>query len=622
MGLARPLLIPLLNRHGASRVAREMSEALSTRLSTLSVFAVDDIVGQPNHGFPEISPTFVRIASIRLSHDSTDSTPPAISLNPSLIGLSDFTSHVGTGPGPGLGCLDGAECKQPIPKLCIREFVVGCQPSRVRQADRTIRRGLGRKRGVSRARAATGKGAKSGKHQMAKMHLGTLVVPRQMYETGVAESLRQMRELVGINTVMTFTHHHVQRQYRPGYSKQTDSEGNDMTDVFVRTNPKYYANPKLQGKDFKDKFADRDILDELVEAGKPHGMKIYGRILEGYVITGAIPGLEPWAEIDENGERTNHVCFNNPGYQRYWKSVIEDLIRSHPNLDGFKFGQERGGPMHAALSKNTPGHCFCRFCRAKAKRLGIDVNEARKGLKALREFGVKAKSGETIPDGNFVTWMRILMEHPDLLKWEKMWMDSREGYRKRMYKQIKRLNPKVHVGWHIDHSMTWDTFQRASWDYGTMGPYSDWLSVAVYFDSYGRRSLGHFNRGYRKVLLGDLPDDQAYSTYLRWLGMDPANEPKLSEHETACTSMSADYVYQECKRAVDRVAGKAKVYGRPGFDMPGYPCDVQKREVYDAATAALEAGVDGLWCGREWEELQPKNAEAFGNAVRDWERQH
>ena len=104
------------------------------------------------------------------------------------------------------------------------------------------------------------------------------------------------------------------------------------------------------------------------------------------------------------------------------------------------------------------------------------------------------------------------------------------------------------------------------------------------------------------------------------MGFDADKEPNLAAHEKGCVSMSSDYVYRECKRVVDRVAGKAKVYGRPGFDMPKYKCDVQPKEVYDAATAALRAGVDGLWCGREWEELQPKNAQAFGNAVRDWEK--
>jgi hypothetical protein len=52
--------------------------------------------------------------------------------------------------------------------------------------------------------------------------------------------------------------------------------------------------------------------------------------------------------------------------------------------------------------------------------------------------------------------------------------------------------------------------------------------------------------------------------------------------------------------------------------MPGYDCGITPAQVYDAVTAALKAGVDGLWCGREWDELREKNIRAFGKAVRDF----
>ena len=55
--------------------------------------------------------------------------------------------------------------------------------------------------------------------------------------------------------------------------------------------------------------------------------------------------------------------------------------------------------------------------------------------------------------------------------------------------------------------------------------------------------------------------------------------------------------------------------------MPGYDCGVRPEEVYEAVIAALRAGVNGLWCGREWDELDRGNIVAFGNAVRDWLKQ-
>ena len=68
---------------------------------------------------------------------------------------------------------------------------------------------------------------------------------------------------------------------------------------------------------------------------------------------------------------------------------------------------------------------------------------------------------------------------------------------------------------------------------------------------------------------------------------------------------------------VKAVSGETQVQARPGFDMPGYDCNVTPEQVYSAVRQALNAGVDGLWCGREWDELKPENAEAFGKAIKD-----
>jgi hypothetical protein len=76
-------------------------------------------------------------------------------------------------------------------------------------------------------------------------------------------------------------------------------------------------------------------------------------------------------------------------------------------------------------------------------------------------------------------------------------------------------------------------------------------------------------------------------------------------------------VAAEIQRVLKAVKGTARVYARPGFDMPGYDCNVQPDEVRAAVEACLKAGVDGFWVGREWGELTPKNAQAFGDALRD-----
>jgi hypothetical protein len=453
-----------------------------------------------------------------------------------------------------------------------------------------------------------------------QMLIGTPVLPVYLYEKGIPEALREMQEIAAINTVMTFSHTFQFRQYRKDFTPLTNGDGKEITDVFVKTNPDYYQRKEWQGKIPDAKYADRDILDELSEAAKPLGMKVYSRILEPYVITGAIPGFEDFAEINTDGETSKNVCFNHPGYIGYWHSVIEDLIRSHPHLNGFKFGQERGGPIMGSLG-GEKATCFCKHCIALAKSRGINTGGAREGMKALQQFGIGVmKNGEVPRDGFFVSFFRIISQYPDLLSWEKLWMDSREEQRKRMYKQIKAINPLVEVGWHIDHGMTWDLITRTFNDYSTMGPYSDWLSIAVYFDSIGRRSRNHYEKFYQKLLFGDASPQYSYPMYLSMLGLDPEKEPALEEHQKKDTPFSSEYVYNECLRAVKTVNKTAKIYARPGFDMPGYNCNISYQQVYDAVTRALDAGVDGLWCGREWNEIKPENAKAFGDAVRNYKR--
>lgn len=446
--------------------------------------------------------------------------------------------------------------------------------------------------------------------------VGTMVMAEDLYEKGIAAELDRMQALGAINTVMPFSHNHVARQYKPNYAPKTDKEGRTITDIYVKTNPKYYKNPEWGYRDPKDLYANRDILDELGEACAERNMKVYARILEPYVITGLIPGLEDYAEVDSTGEKGRNVCYNHPGYIDYWKGVIDDLIISHPNLHGFKFGQERGGPFFEAL-KNNAVTCFCTHCVEKAKNRGVDAQRARVGFNAFKDFSKKAKEGEAPIDGFFATFLRILSEYPETLAYERFSKASREDQRKRMYAQIKKLNPAVQVGWHVDHSMGWSLGMRSFWPYDDMVGHSDWLSIALYFGSMGRRSYGHFKSNYQNLLFADADKETAYKMYLSINGMDPEQQPSLAEQENGGTEMHAEYVYKEAKRAVDNINGRAKVYGRIGFDHPGYNTDIQPEQVYEGTQEMFRAGVDGVFCGREWEELQEKNIVAFGNAVRD-----
>ncbi len=74
------------------------------------------------------------------------------------------------------------------------------------------------------------------------MFIGAPVLPLYLYETGITETLDAMQAPAGVNTVMTFSHTHVFRQYRPGFAPLYDENGYEITDVFVRTHATYYQH--------------------------------------------------------------------------------------------------------------------------------------------------------------------------------------------------------------------------------------------------------------------------------------------------------------------------------------------------------------------------------------------
>jgi hypothetical protein len=105
----------------------------------------------------------------------------------------------------------------------------------------------------------------------------------------------------------------------------------------------------------------------------------------------------------------------------------------------------------------------------------------------------------------------------------------------------------------------------------------------------------------------------------------PAAEIQLGEMES--TSMPPEYVAEETKRCLAGVSGKAKVYPGVGFDVPWHlpeggvgPRPSDPELANQTTMAALTAGAHGLVASRDYDEIQTRNIEAYGNAVRDFSK--
>lgn len=440
-------------------------------------------------------------------------------------------------------------------------------------------------------------------------------MPPYVFDNGAEDVFADMKDRARINAALIFPSNIVGYQYRRKHEQHAES-GKTIDEIFVRTDPKYYEGTPYCLKPMEESaYSGRDVLDEAIDAGGKHGIDIYARILEAYRITDYNASLEAVAEVNQGDKPVDCPCFNHPDYLNYVLANWEDTLRLHPGLKGLKYGQERGSPMGAALAGEETS-CFCEYCQRKAReRFHFDLDRARSGWRALIELGEAAANHETRPaDGWLASILRIWMRYPEVLAHHRMWLESREDHRRAIYELGKSINPELQIGWHIDHHWCWDLMGRAALDFADMTPHSDWLSIALYFDAAGPRMAGHFSRGPGRCFLGDLPKDLGLEAYRHFVGQNPAVEPSL-EAMTQDAPLSAEHVYAETKRAVDRVNGQAKVYARVGFDLPMHNTKTTPEQVERAITRALDAGPDGLFLTREYHEVAPENLAAARRAI-------
>ena len=258
--------------------------------------------------------------------------------------------------------------------------------------------------------------------------------------------------------------------------------------------------------------------------------------------------------------------------------------------------------------------CFCTYCLDAARKEGINVERARKGFLALEEWIQGTKGGKKPVDGAFVTFWRILVEHPEVLGWERLWNEGlRDTYRD-MYSLAHTVVRSKPIGWHIWHTNSFAPFYRAEQDYAEFSKYSDYLKVVMYNNCGGPR-MARYVQNVNSTLFGDLTPEQTLE-FIYGVQQYP-NEKSLDR--ISREGLSADYVLRETQRAVAGVGSNVKVWPGIDIDIPTGSDEkkTQPDDVYQAVKAAFNGGAHGVILSRKYSEMKLANLKAAGRAVRD-----
>jgi hypothetical protein len=171
------------------------------------------------------------------------------------------------------------------------------------------------------------------------------------------------------------------------------------------------------------------------------------------------------------------------------------------------------------------------------------------------------------------------------------------------------------VGWHIWHNKSFSPIYRAEQDLSELSKYSDFLKMVMYHNCGGER-LATYIRSVGRTIYGDVPQQELLDFHYRVL--DYKQEKPLAEIPAA--GLSANYVYEEAKRARAALAGaNTKLWPGIDIDIPTAASSSKSTPdgTRDAVLAAFRAGADGVLLSRKYSEMKLPNLRAAGAALRD-----
>lgn len=447
---------------------------------------------------------------------------------------------------------------------------------------------------------------------------------RSFVDEGVDGCLATLQEKAGVNTLLSavFTYgrglagRQVPGEPLPDHGVQAYDKIHGGS--YTKVHPEYYADSVIQ--DIRaPELGNFDIFADVIPRAKARGIQTYALFEEAYNPR-LIPNFEKVAEVDVYGRVGRSTCFNNPNARNFLVSLVSDWF-SNNDLDGMMWESERQGPLENTLGMHFGRfdgeafiHCFCSYCRAKARAQGIDAERARRGYLALHQWVKATLSQARAPDGAFVTFWRHLVDWPEILAWEKFWYESQNEVYALLYGTVKGIAPRARVGWHIMHLIAMSPFYRGEVDYARMGHYADFIKPSTYNNCGGPR-FARYIRNAQSTVFRDCPPEEVLDLHYHLLGYQ--DEPSLEKLPTA--GLSARTVADEARRALADVHGAAEIY--PGIDVDIPTALDEKRtlpaDVHAAVLAAFGAGAQGIVLSRKYAEMKLTNLAGAGAALRE-----
>jgi hypothetical protein len=339
---------------------------------------------------------------------------------------------------------------------------------------------------------------------------------------------------------------------------------------YIAEHPEFYANTfikKFRAPD--DEFKDVDILALVIPEARKRSMKVYPEVMEplfryaghGAVNNVTIPNMPQVLEVDLFNRFGREPCINNPQYRTWWYSILEDYGRNY-DIDGVMWCNERRSPLDNVIAGNPP-NCFCEHCRREAIDRGIDVERVKIAYREVYDYFQKARAGAEFVDGALIEFLRVLYRNPEVLLWERYWVERNKDMDRELYGIVKWCNPDLQFGLNVWNRNHMNPIRKAQWPWEEMAQCADWVKPITYQHQAGGVYFDEMSQWHRSILR-DLTPQELTPIMYKILNLHEAPWDEVVQ-----TGFDPDtYVYGQCADTVRAVKGKVPVYMGIGVDAP------------------------------------------------------
>ena len=466
------------------------------------------------------------------------------------------------------------------------------------------------------------------KPEQSTKFVGIQVSPISFLDEGVEAVLDTLKDRVGVNVLMLGTVSWLGLKTGRSISHEIDGwPDHGVPEPFAmkgggyfRPDPAYYGGTFIKDYGSRDpEFVGKDILKMVLPPAHERGMRVYIELMEpffkytghGSTNTVDIPNLAQAMEVDVFGRLSGDPSTSHPDYRNWVLSMVEDQVSNHP-IDGVMWCNERNSPLDTLIQGGTPGD-FSTHARREALERGIDVEACRRAILTIHDFMQEAAAGKSFADGTLITFIRTLLENPEALIWERLWLERNKDLDRELYGLVKWRKPELPFGLNVWNRNHFNIFRRAQWPWAEQTRYADFVKPITYQHQAGETWAKELSF-LRTTVLRDFSPDEATAGLYRILGFQEAPFDRVIQ-----AGMAPDtYVEGQCADALRGVEGRANVYMGIGVDAPRTRTDTARctpEIAYRSVMATYRAGGHGIVLAPNYASMHLTNLDGVAQAL-------